>query len=455
MRAQNKYKRRGIKRFLPVTLFGRSLLILIVPVLLIQGIAAFVFFDNHLSKITARLAYAVAGEVALIVELIEDKPQALDPAILSFHTAEYLGLDFDFDPNADLPEKDSGDLSRPAAFPLWEAYVAHILQAELAAQLQHPFSFHIDLQRKFIDIYIAMDAGRLHVRLPERRLFSSSNYIFLLWLVLTSLVFLVVAVLFMRGQIRPIRRLAVAANRLGKGQDVPHVKQEGAREVRQAADAFRKMQERIGRQVSQRTIMLAGVSHDLRTPLTRLKLALSMMEDTQDTKDMKHDVQEMENMISGYLGFVQGGSDEAKELVKLQDILQQMAKNYERSNVKLSWDMKEDISLRVKPLAFERCLSNLIDNAAKYGQRIQITIDYDEDGDVLIVIEDDGPGIDPAHYEDVFKPFYRADEARQSDNGSVGLGLSIAMDVAHAHGGEIWLDKSSLGGLKVVLNIPV
>lgn len=449
MKAKMTYSRRGLKRFLPATLFGRSLLILIVPIVIIQSITAIVFFDNHWEKITSRLAYGVAGEVAMLSNAIvqEDSDDRID--FLARKMDQHLDMLVQYERGRNMDEISTTDF-----LPLWETLVADILDRELAVQLDYPYAFHLDLREKWVEVYVQLPGGILSVALPERRLFSSSSYIFLLWLVSTSMVFLLVAVLFMRGQVRPIRRLAIAAERFGKGQDMPSFKLEGAREVRQAGEAFVKMHERINRQISQRTAMLAGVSHDLRTPLTRLKLALSMIEDSDDVADMKQDISEMEKMINGYLGFVQGQTSEEKIPMDISALLEKIVQNTERAGGKVRLEIRQSGMFKVQPSALERCLTNLIDNALKYADDVRVSCDLDDDGDLLLSIEDNGPGIPESEYEDVFRPFYRGDSARETASGSVGLGLPIAMDIVHTHGGDIWLDRSAMGGLKVAMNIP-
>ena len=449
MKAKSLHPRRGLKRLLPSTLFARSLLILIVPVIIIQSVAAVVFFDNHWSKITARLAYSVAGEIAMLSNAVVQEDNDARVEFLSRKVDEHLSLLVEYERGRQMD-----DFPAPDSLPFWEGFVSEILDRELAIQLDYPYAFHLDLDEKWVEVYVQLPAGLLSVTMPERRVFSSSSYIFLLWLLVTSMVFLLVAVLFMRGQARPIRRLAIAAERFGKGQDMPNFKLEGAREVRQAGEAFRKMHERLNRQISQRTTMLAGVSHDLRTPLTRLKLALSMIDDSDDVRDMKQDIAEMERMIGGYLGFVQGQTSEEKLSMDVAELLEKIVQNAVRAGGNVTLEVQQSGSVKLQPSAFERCLGNLLSNAQKFASEIRVRCDLDEEGDVLITIDDNGPGIPETEYEDVFRPFYRGDSARETASGSVGLGLPIAMDIVHAHGGDIWLDRSPMGGLRVSINIP-
>ncbi len=320
--------------------------------------------------------------------------------------------------------------------------------------MKRPFTLDIDFQEKWVKVSVQINDGVLDITLPGRRLFSSSGYIFLLWVIGSSLLLLMIAVIFMRNQIRPIRKLAIAAERFGKGRDMLSFKPTGAREVRQAAEAFLDMHQRIRRQIEQRTAMLAGVSHDLRTPLTRLKLQLEMMESTPDIQAMKTDIQEMQTMLEGYLEFVRSESDEPVLYTNINLLLNKITDAAKRQNIAITKQSDEDINIMIRPMGFERCLNNLITNAGKYADHVWLFAAI-EDKKLTIIVEDDGPGIPEDQYESVFKPFYRVDSSRNLKTGGVGLGLAISMDVVHAHGGKIWLDKSDKGGLKVCIKLPL
>lgn len=444
-------KRKGfsIKTFLPRTLFARSLLILITPVLLIQVITTFVFFDRHWSKMTMRLAYAVAGEITIIAREIEQGPDQSRLQQIIGNAGKNLDLLVRFDPGERLAEKNN---RRPGF--VWEPIIVKELSNELQATLGKPFTVDVDFRQKWIKVAAQLDNGVLYVSLPQRRLFSASGYIFLLWMIGTSIVLLAVAILFMRNQIRPIHRLAVAAERFGKGRDVGSFKPQGAAEVRQAAEAFLDMHRRIKRQIEQRTAMLAGVSHDLRTPLTRLKLQLAMLGNNPDVEAMKSDIQDMEKMIEGYLEFVRGEGDEQASFTSVAQLIEKVVTAARRQGLEIAREIGRDANVMLRPMAIERCLNNLINNAGKYATHSWISADVSEQT-LEIVIDDNGPGIPENQYEDVFRPFYRVDSSRNAATGGVGLGLPIAMDIVHAHGGKIWLEKSSRGGLRVVIRIPV
>ena len=444
-------KRKGfsIKTFLPRTLFARSLLILITPVLLIQVITTFVFFDRHWSKMTMRLAYAVAGEITVISREIEQDPDQARLQHIIANAGKNLDLLVRFSPGESLSEKD-----RQRSGFVWAPILVRELSNELETTLKRPFRIDVDFRQKWIEVEAQLENGVLYVSLPQRRLFSASGYIFLLWMIGTSIVLLAVAILFMRNQIRPIHRLAVAAERFGKGRDVAAFKPQGATEVRQAAEAFIDMHRRIKRQIEQRTAMLAGVSHDLRTPLTRLKLQLAMLGNSPDVEAMKSDIQDMEKMIEGYLEFVRGEGDEQASFTSVAQLIEKVVAAAKRQGLKIISEVKQDANVMLRPMAFERCLNNLINNAGKYAAHSWISADVREQK-LEIMIDDDGPGIPEDQYEDVFRPFYRVDSSRNAATGGVGLGLPIAMDIVHAHGGKIWLEKSPRGGLRVIIRIPV
>lgn len=439
----------SLKKLLPRTLLGRSLMILITPILLIQMIATFIFFDRHWSKMTVRLAYSVAGETAMIASALESDPTPKNVQDIIGYASQHLDLLVGFQPGATIEKKSSN--FQPDA---WKSHMADTLRGQLEINLQRPFYLTIDDDEKWIVIDVQLSEGVLSVILPQRRLFSSSGYIFLLWMIGSSIILLAIAILFMRNQIRPIRKLAAAAERFGKGRDVAYFKPEGAKEVRQAGEAFLDMHKRIKRQIEQRTTMLAGVSHDLRTPLTRLKLQLAMLPASNEIGAMKGDIQEMEKMIGGYLDFVRGEGDEEAQPVSLSVLIEKIADAARRQGLSIETGVPDEVKLMLRPQAFERCLMNIVTNAGQYGKHIWLSTALD--GKYLnIVIEDDGPGVPQEQYEDVFRPFYRVDSSRNAATGGVGLGLPIAMEIVHGHGGKIWLEESSYGGLKVIIRLPV
>ncbi len=437
-----------IHQILPRTLFARSLLIIVVPVLLLQIVVMSVFVDNHWRKITSRLAFGVAGEIAIIAEEIESGASEDRLMALSNYAAKSLDLLVTFEPGRRLQP---GVITQGT----WEPFTARALSKALDEQVRRPYSLSISPDDDWVNIGIQLDDGVLRVLALERRLFSSSAYIFLLWLGGSSIILFTIAVVFMRNQIRPIRKLSLAAERMGTGREILSFKPEGAREVRQAGRAFLEMHERITRQVEQRTTMLAGISHDLRTPLTRLKLGLSFLGEGDDISALKQDVTDMERMIESYLDFVRGEGKEPASEFNLSDLLDKLVDAVKRHGTDISLQKySTDILITGRPLALERCLSNVIGNAEKFAKKISVSIEQ-KDNRLHILVDDDGPGMDEDMYEEVFKPFFRIDSSRNVSTGGVGLGLSIALDVIHAHGGDIKLGKSPLGGLRAEITLPI
>ncbi len=435
-----------LKRLLPASLFGRSLLILAMPLLLVQIVTTFTFFDRHWEKMMQRLSFGVAGEIAMLADLIEadDTPESLER--LTDYANRHLAMTVAYFKGAQLDM-----INKREDF---STGMGRVLFEEIAKQVARPASINVEAREKWVEVNIQLAQGTISVLVPERRLHSSTGYIVLLWMIGTSVVMLAIAILFMRNQIRPIHRLAIAAERLGKGRDVPFFKEEGAREVRQASRAFMEMRARIDRQIAQRTDMLAGVSHDLRTPLTRMKLQVSMMPDGKDKEDMLSDLADMQRMIDAYLDFARGQGRETPVRVDVRGLLERLAEAARRQGKPVSVAGDSDVSLMLRPVAIERCFANLIGNAVKYAPEIWISIEKGEQS-VSIEIDDNGTGVAVDLREDVFKPFFRGEHSRNTKTGGVGLGLPIAQDIIHAHGGEIFLSDSPKGGLRASVILPL
>ncbi|HYE48380.1 MAG TPA: ATP-binding protein [Azospirillaceae bacterium] len=434
-----------LKRFLPRTLFGRSLMIIATPVVLAQAIATYVFYDRHWEELTKRLAFGVAGEIALVIEeLAEDRSPDEQAATLA-RAARTIDLYITWLPGELLP-------SRPQRL---RGILEHTLAKALDERVGRPWRINTHLAHELYEIRVQMPDGVLVVMSPERRLFSFTSYLFIMWMVGSSLVLFTIAIMFMRNQIRPIRRLASAADAFGKGRDAPNFRPEGAAEVRQAAAAFLLMRERIQRQISQRTEMLAGVSHDLRTPLTRMKLQLAMLPEGPEVEELKADVVDMETMIEGYLAFARGEGAEPVQPTDLARLLAEAVVNARREGAEVELEgVGTELVLPLRPNAVKRCLGNLLANARRYGGRVWVTLRRDSLA-VEIVIDDDGPGIPQERREDVFRPFLRLEGSRNQATGGVGLGLTIARDVARGHGGDVILADSPRGGLRAVVRMPV
>jgi two-component system osmolarity sensor histidine kinase EnvZ len=434
-----------IKRVLPKSLFGRSLMIIITPLVLLQVVSAWVFFDRHWDTITRRLASSIAGDIAWVLEEMNAGLGAKERAALFTRTRRHKGLQIFLRPNQILPNQKADYAG------IIDSTMAHALRE----RVQRPFMLDTSSFKTRVTIDIQMPTGVLSVMVPGKRLFSSTTYILILWMVGTSLVLFAVASIFMRNQIRPIRRLAEAADAFGKGgemsQDFPI---QGATEVRIAATAFNRMRERIKRQIRQRTDMLSGVSHDLRTPMTRMKLQLAMIPNSPEIYDLKSDLAEMEQMIEGYLTFARGDGDEKSVTTDLSDIIAESVATWRRNGTSLDLHVEDEISLPLKQKAFRRCIDNLIANASKYGDHIWVRAGRRENY-IEITVDDDGPGIPKSERRNVFRPFYRIDESRNWETGGTGLGLAIARDIARAHGGDINLDTSPQDGLRARIRLPI
>ena len=447
---QIELPKKPFKRLLPRTLFWRSLLIITIPVLLVQIISTFIFFDRHWAAMNERLAFALAGEVAFLIEQVEDTSGRVDLQKAIFSAAHTVELSLTIDANEKKLKIEKSD--ETGLFPS----SADVLRSKLALKLKHPFTVQTFKKERAIEIKVETTKGVAQILAHERRLFTATTYIFILWMLGSSLILFTIAVIFMRNQIRPIRRLAVAAERFGRGIELPaKFKPEGAIEIRQAGQAFLDMRERIKRQIEQRTTMLAGVSHDLRTPITRMKLQLEMMKETSDTAALQGDLAEMGRMIEGYLSFVRGEGDENPGANDLSPILTRIAMNARRTGgAEVEENIAPDLIVRLRPQAIERAIGNVVANACKYGKKIWVTA-YKANDSVEVSIDDDGPGIPKESYDAVFKPFFRMEKSRNPKTGGVGLGLSIAQDIIHSHGGEIWLEPSNRGGLRVVIRLPL
>ena len=439
----------AIKKILPTSLFARSLLILIVPVLLTQMVATFIFFDRHWDNMARRLGQAVAGEIAIIAENIDtssrNNTEEQRFKVISA-SARKLSLLIGFD-------KDQTELPQADDLGWFEAYILKELDQSLSDYIDKPYRFRIHEPGEWYEVSVLLEDGVLRVLVPEKRLFSSTSYIFLLWMIGLSILLMGIAVLFMRNQIKPIRRLAWAADRMGRGLEIPPLKPHGAREIRAATQAFDVMRERINRQIEQRTTMLAGVSHDLRTPVTRMKLELEMMGEDDAVKGLKSDLEDMEKMLEGYLAFVRGDEETSPTYMDISSLIQGLAERSNDENVIVEHAIQHGIFMTVRPDAIKRAMSNLISNAKKYADHVWVRV-YRIGQMVEIIVEDNGPGIPQEKMQDVFKPFFRLDESRNSKTGGVGLGLSIVKDVITSHGGEIFLEPSNRGGLRVVVRLP-
>ncbi|MFD1303211.1 ATP-binding protein [Methylobacterium marchantiae] len=434
---------RAIGNALPKGLYARSLIIIIAPVVLLQSVIAYTFMERHWQLVTRRLSAAVTADVAALIDIYESYPQDKDADTLTRIAGTRLNLDLDILKGAKLP------LPGPRPF---FSILDEALSEELAKQIGRPFWIDTVGRSSLIEIRVEIPDGVLRVTARRSMAYASNSHIFLLWMSGSSLVLLGVAILFLRNQIKPILRLAAVAESFGKGREI-EFRPRGAREVRQAGHAFIEMKRRIERAMEQRTTMLNGVSHDLRTIITRFKLSLALVEQTAEVEDLQRDVDEMSRMLEAYLAFARGDSGEAAVPTDMRAMLEDLRTDVERLGAhvaEVGLDGRTTVTLR--PDAFRRCLFNLAANAARYGDTVAIH-GRTEARSFLVSIDDDGPGIANENREEVFKPFVRLDDARQDAGGS-GLGLSIARDIARAHGGDVSLHDSPLGGLRATVRIP-
>ena len=436
-----------IKNILPQTLFGRALLIIVTPLILMQAISTFIFFDRHWDTMTRRLAHTLAGDIAFIVDSLTPLPKQLDLNQIFLKADDILHIRLTYSPEEILVKK--------KAFQQWDR-VRKSLQDALKERVRRPFSIDTTKKDRRIEIKVQLPQGLLNVNVHEKRLYSSTPYIFLMWMIGSSLVLFAIAIIFMRNQIRPIRRLAIAARSFGMGRGSSEIKPSGAKEVRQATQAFRQMRERISRQLAQRTEMLAGVSHDLRTPLTRMKLQIEMLERTPETRELQDDIQEMERMIDGYLTFARGEGSESLSKINLTSLIEEIISTERRDGSLINFVNKSKTikSVTLRPQAIKRAITNLIINSKKYAETVKVEFEYNSEH-AIITIDDNGPGIKPEHRDDVFKAFFRLDPSRNTDTGGTGLGLTIAKDIIQSHGGDLLLSEASLGGLRATITLPL
>jgi two-component system osmolarity sensor histidine kinase EnvZ len=439
---------RALKRFLPRGLFGRSLIIIVAPVVILQAIVTYAFFERHYDVVTSRMARNVAGDVAYLIKLQNTLPTEAERSQVRDLASKSLGYTIMFLPGEYVAR------AKPDTRSALDRAIARVL----ANQISEPTNFDTNRYPEYVDIRVQVSQGVLRLLVPLNKVTASNADIFILWMIVSSLVLLAVAIIFLRNQVKPIEHLALAAESFGKGRAVPDFKPHGAAEVRRAASAFILMRERIERHVQQRTEMLAGVSHDLKTPLTRLRLQIAMLKEDADTEAMAADLAQMEHMLNEYLDFARGEGGEAAEptdvAMFLEEAVQDASRARANSGSRIKLIATPHLILAVKRKALKRCLVNLIDNALKYGNQVEITA-RQTGRTVNIFVEDDGPGIPELQREEAFRPFHRLDESRNLQSGGVGLGLAIARDIARAHGGDVILEQSWLGGLKAVVRLPV
>lgn len=436
---------RWLNSVMPKGLFARAVLIIILPMVILQSVVAFVFMERHWNVVTQRLSAGVVADIAALADIYKTYPQDADQSQLRRIAQQRLGLVVDFLPLGEMPPP------RPKPF---FSLIDQALSEELRKQVARPFWIDTVGKSSQVEIRVQLDNTIMRVFARRNAAYASNSEIFLVWMVGTSVVLLTVAIIFLRNQIKPILKLADAAESFGKGRDVPNFRPRGAREVRRAANAFIEMKARVERTMEQRTAMLAGVSHDLRTILTRFKLELALLDESPEIDAMKKDVDEMARMLEAYLAFARGDTGESAAPTDMAGFLDELKDDAERHGHRTTVVFHGAPVVTVRPAAFKRCLGNLVSNAARYANAIAITGHRDHRY-LTVTVDDDGPGIPADQREEVFKPFLRLDDARNQDEGGTGLGLAIARDIARSHGGDITLADSPLGGLRAIVKVPV
>ncbi len=442
-----------LRQVMPKSLFGRSLLIVLLPLLILQAVLAYVFYERHWDTVTRWLAVGLAGEISLLTELLEEADTEAEHQRALDWGQDHFGVTATLIDNAALAdfEKETPNAT---------SRLSETLTKTFRRQLKEPFTLDTTLSNqrpRQITIYVQLNDGVLKVVAPRKRVDSTTTRIFIGWMVGLSLLLLMLAIYFLTRQLRPIRSLAWAADNFGKGRDVGDFKLAGATEIRQAGAAFNTMRKRILRQLTQRTEMLAAVSHDLRTPLTRMKLELEMLKGAQphpdDIEALKNDVEDMTRVVDGYLAFARGEGQESITPTNLGNILADVSNRAGRDGVEIELELERPITMPLRPVAIRRCIANLVDNAVRYADWVGIraTVEGDQ---VWIAVDDNGPGVPANQREAVFKPFFRLDPSRNPNTGGVGLGLAIARDIVLSHGGDIQLHDSPAGGLRVLIRLP-
>jgi two-component system osmolarity sensor histidine kinase EnvZ len=437
-----------LSNVLPKGLYARALIIIIAPVVLLQSVVAFVFMERHWQTVTRRLSDATTRDISMLLSVYEAYPQDDKYEKLIKMARDDLNLSVQILPLDNLPK------ARPKPF---FDLLDRTLSEKIRKQIGKPFWIDTVGRSHLVEIRIKLEKAVFRVLARRSQTYASNSHIFLLWMVGTSMVLLTVAILFLRNQIKPILRLAQAAERFGKGQSSPEdFRPRGAREVRQAAISFMEMRNRIERQMEQRTTMLAGVSHDLRTILTRFKLQLAMFDVSEEAKEMLSDVDEMQAMLEDYMAFAQGDSSEESTLVNIRRLLQEIRKQTARESCEIMLKLPGDaIVVPLRRHAFKRAVTNVVSNAVRFSSHVTIDVSRSKNW-LTLRVDDDGPGIPVQEREEVFRPFYRLDDARGQDSGiNTGLGLSIARDIVRAHGGDITLNESKMGGLQAIIRVPV
>jgi len=431
-----------VKNILPKRLFYRALLIVAVPVIFLQLIISFVFFDSLWIKTNKGMTRALVNEINTFIEVYDDEIYDKDEITNLFSVYQDLNIDFIENDNFNYEYNER-----------WFSPIDRTLRRELKSRFgSGNFWFDTTDYKELIDLRIKYKKGYFKFLVPKERVTSSSARIFALWITVPALIMISISLIFLKNQTRPITNLARVAERFGRGEEIEEYKPSGAAEIRQAGYEFDRMRKRILRHLNQRSEMLSGISHDLRTPLTRMKLQIAFIKDSEISNKLTEDINEMEKMLNEYLQFTSSSYLEKNERFDLSNLILQTIDKYNNKNI--SKNIADNVQFNGKKNLVKRCLNNLIDNAIKYGDKVKIELSKSTNN-IFIKIEDNGPGIPKSEYENVFKPFYKIDKGRAEAKSSVGLGLSISSDIIRSHGGNIRLEKSDMNGLGVKIFLPV
>ena len=430
-----------IKNLLPKRLFYRGLLIVAVPIVVLQVTITLVFFDSLWIKTNKGMTKSLVSEIVTIIDIYNNESEYNKKIVTDLYNKNF-SFSVRFLENEKLPD---------IKVERWFSPMDRTLRKELKPKINQ-YWFNTIAYKEVVDLRIKFRDGVLQIFFPKERIQASSFRIFALWITLPAILMITIAIIFLKNQTRPITKLAEASERFGRGEDIEEFRASGALEIRKAGLEFDKMRKRILRHLNQRSEMLSGISHDLRTPLTRIKLQLAMIKDKNLSKRLSEDIDEMEKMLNEYLQFASTDAKDKTETFDLSELVKNINNKYENPNIINDFDSQ--IYFNGRKNLIQRCINNLIDNSLKYGKKIVVKIKK-QNSNIIISIDDDGPGIPKSEYQNIIKPFYKIDKSRSDSKSSVGLGLAISSDIAKSHGGDINFEKSKLGGLQVKISLPV
>ena len=430
-----------IKNLLPKRLFYRGLLIVAVPIVVLQVTITLVFFDSLWIKTNKGMTNSLVSEIVTIIDIYNNESEYNKKIVTDLYNKNF-SFSVRFLENEKLPD---------IKVERWFSPMDRTLRKELKPKINQ-YWFNTIAYKEVVDLRIKFRDGVLQIFFPKERIQASSFRIFALWITLPAILMITIAIIFLKNQTRPITKLAEASERFGRGEDIEEFRASGALEIRKAGLEFDKMRKRILRHLNQRSEMLSGISHDLRTPLTRIKLQLAMIKDKDLSKRLSEDVDEMEKMLNEYLQFASTDAKDKTETFDLSELVKNINNKYENPNIINDFDSQ--IYFNGRKNLIQRCINNLIDNSLKYGKKIVVKIKK-QNSNIIMSIDDDGPGIPKSEYQNIIKPFYKIDKSRSDSKSSVGLGLTISSDIAKSHGGDINFEKSKLGGLQVKISLPV